>query len=84
MTKKKKTSLYFSLITGEIYDVMEDEEETLDRYQVPLRGTPVWCKHCFGKMHIGLNTKYNAYDMCKCSTKYIDFEKLKAKKSISV
>ncbi len=74
-----KTKLYFSVNTGEIYEVWEDEEETLDHFQVPLISRPKSnCKQCYGRFHVGFNMETEMYAVCsKCSKKYTDWEKLR-------
>lgn len=71
--------LYFSLHTGEIYEVLEDEISTLNEFQVPLKCKPKSsCKNCYGRLHVGLNTLTQLYALCdSCSKKCIDWEKIK-------
>jgi hypothetical protein len=71
---------FFSLLSGEIYQVEEDEIENLDQYQIPLlKSPPSNCKKCYGRMHIGYNQKLKIYEMCrKCVNKCVDFKALKS------
>lgn len=73
--------LYFSLFSGVIYEVAEDETQFLDPYQIPLKERPnSSCKKCFGRLYVGYNIITKHYDICKkCGHKAIDMEKLQTK-----
>lgn len=71
--------LMFSLVTGEMYNILSDELKTANEYQVPLKREPKSsCKKCYGRFHVGRNINHNLYIMCpSCSLKCIDMEKVK-------
>ena len=68
--------LYWSFHTGEIYEVLEDEVDTLDAFQLKLKQRPKSnCKECHGRFYSGKNTKTGLYVPCvKCGKKCIDFD----------
>ena len=54
----KDLKLIFSLMTGEVYTVEEDEVKNLDQHQVPLKKPfPKNCKKCYGRGYIGYQCK---------------------------
>ena len=74
--------MFFSLTSGEIYQVQEDEVKNLDEHQVPLLKRPSdKCKQCYGRMYSGKHMQMTQqgwevdyYVPCpKCSKKCIDF-----------
>jgi len=71
--------LYFSLISGELYYIEEDEIKNLDNTQIPLIKKPdPKCKKCYGRFYIGKEIIKNYYMPCpKCSRKCIDWNKVK-------
>lgn len=70
--------LYFSLHTGEIYEVLEDEESTLDQFQIPLKSKPNGCSKCKDRFHTGFNLNTNMFVVCnKCKSKLVDWDKIK-------
>jgi len=71
--------LFFSLISGDMYYVEEDEVKNLDKSQVPLKKKPSSsCKKCYGRFYIGLETKSKSYVPCpKCISKCVDWSALK-------
>ena len=73
-----KKVMFFSMVTGEIYEVESDEVNNLDRYQIPLCGRPGSCKKCYGRMHMGKNITVGVYMLCThCAKKYVDFSLIK-------
>ncbi len=74
-----KKYLYWSFHTGEIYNVLEDEVDTMTAFQLRLKKHPKEnCNKCYGRFYEGLNTETELYIPCrKCSKKCIDWEELK-------
>ena len=74
----KATQLIFSLVSGEIFEIEEDELKNLQAYQIPIIRRPKEsCRGCYGRGHKGFNTKSKLYLLCaKCMKSCIDFEKL--------
>lgn len=72
MTKR----VVFSLVTGRIFEINEDEIQSLDNNQLLLNSVPNKnCKKCYGRFHVGKNLKNDMYTICpKCTIKYIDFD----------
>lgn len=68
---------YFSIVSGEIYQLVEEFVNALDTYQIPLtKKPPTTCKKCFGRLHIGYDHTQHIYKVCpKCITKCLDTEK---------
>ena len=76
--KEIKTYLYWSFHTGEVYEVLEDEMQFLDNFQVPLLKRPnPNCKKCYGRFYSSKNMNTELYVPCmKCGKKCIDFDSL--------
>jgi hypothetical protein len=77
----KKFKLFLSMVSGEIYQVEEDEVKNLDDQQIPLLDRPnPNCKKCYGRGHIGYNTIFKVYEPCrKCGKKIFDREAIRQK-----
>lgn len=77
--KEKKLQLFFSQVTGEIYSLEEDEIETVDEYQIPLKQRPAGsCKKCHGRGYWGRRVQNGVLLLClKCMNKCIDYDLLK-------
>jgi len=71
--------LYFSLISGELYYIEEDEVKNQEDTQIPLLKKPdSKCKQCYGRFYIGKEVNKNYYVPCpRCSRKCIDWETVK-------
>lgn len=69
---------YFSIFSGEVYSIPEEETQFIDVFQIPLSGCPSdKCKKCHGKLRTNFLLSEKRWDMCKsCSKKYIDFGKM--------
>jgi len=85
---KNNLKLYFSLVSGDMFYVNEDEVKNLDESHIPLKQKPSSsCKSCYGRFYIGRDVKYNGsvwqkghYIPCpKCMRKCVDWEQLKSK-----
>lgn len=78
----------FSLTTGTIYQLSEDELKNLDDLQIPLKKLPNSnCKQCYGRLYQGYDTKTKQYILCyKCLRKVADLEYIqqKAKSKLQV
>lgn len=81
----KKRKLFLSIISGEIYEIDEDEIKNLDAYQIPLKQRPnSSCKKCYGRGYIGFNIITKSYELCRrCGRKIIDFDFLHPKPDLS-
>lgn len=77
MSEEQKTD-YFSLFSGQIYGVTDEDAKFLDAYQIPLKGKPASsCKKCYGRLYTGYNIITKHYEICrKCGMKCIDMEKM--------
>lgn len=76
MTKEKL--IFYSLLSGEVYEIEEDEVENLDQFQVPLLKKPKEsCKKCWGRGYIGYDSIRKYYPMCRCVMKNIDHDRVK-------
>ena len=86
-TEQKEKKWFFSIFSGEIYQIDEEDIKNLDTFQIPLIKKPDnKCKKCYGRMHIGYNLTHKNYDVCnKCLRKYIDLKSpvLQSKKASS-
>ena len=79
----EKKLLYFSLFSGQIYDVPEDEVKLLDGFQIPLIERPKdTCRKCYGRFYTAFNTTGGYYEVCaSCARKYVDAKRLGLKKN---
>ena len=77
---------FFSMVSGEIYHVEEDEVKNLGKDQIPLKEKPKSnCKKCYGRFFTGRHMKrvdnnwvQDYYIPCpKCAQKYIDWATFK-------
>lgn len=84
-TNQPSLRLFFSLTSGEIYNIAEDEVKNLDKNQIPLKNRPKDnCKKCYGRMYESKHLRkesegwvFDYYTPCsKCSKKCVDFEYL--------
>ena len=58
---------YFSVFSGEIYDLAEEYTNYLDCGQLKITDDPKSsCKRCHGRRITGRNVDSNHYDMCRC------------------
>ena len=74
-----KLRALFSLITGEIITVEEDELRHFDHSHVILKEKPKGdCKKCYGRFYIGKEINKNYYIPCpRCMRKYADWDAMK-------
>ena len=72
--------LYFSLLSGEIYEIEEDEVKNLDKYQIPLLSRPRHsCRKCYGRLYTGYNATLKVFQICQpCVDRHVDFKSLPA------
>ena len=77
---------FFSMISGEIYSVEEDEVKNLGKDQIPLKEKPNGnCKKCYGRFYTGRHNSMSGgkwvpdyYIPCpKCAQKCIDWNNFK-------
>lgn len=77
MKKTNEKVLYYSLLSGEVYEISTDEVENLDDFQLPLLKRPKEsCKQCYGRGYIGYDRLKKYYPMCRCTVKNIDKSKI--------
>ena len=66
----------FSVVSGELFTVLESEVKNLDDHQVPLLKPPrSSCKHCYGRGYKGKDINTKMYVICNCIINHIDFER---------
>ena len=70
--------LFFSIISGEIIEVPDDEVKNLEEHHVPLLSRPKrTCKHCYGRGYFAFEPERQYYLICRCmSKKHIDHNAL--------
>lgn len=75
--KNEDKSLYYSLLSGDVYEISNDEISNLDDFQIPLIKPPKSsCKTCHGRGYIGYDALKKYYPMCRCIMKNIDKERV--------
>lgn len=70
------TKLYFSVLSGELYYISEDEIKNLDSAQIPLKKKPSSsCKKCYGRFYVGKDIATGQYAICpRCARRCIDWD----------
>ena len=69
--------LYYSLLSGDVYEIDADEVGNLDEFQIQLTAPPKSnCDVCYGRGHIGYDVLKKYYPMCRCIMKKIDKERI--------
>lgn len=72
-----KKALYFSIFSGDIYEVLCEDEKALDSFQLPLKERPKSCRKCQGYFYLHYSIEDKQYVICpRCAKKYIDYAKL--------
>jgi len=76
----KNLKLLFSLITGDMFYVEEDELRNFATSHVILKEKPNGsCKKCYGRFYIGKEVHKNYYIPCpRCIKKYADWDAMKS------
>lgn len=61
---------YFSLISGELYELPDDFTKPSDKYQLKLNDKPKSnCKKCYDRFYTSFNPKLKIYNICPSCTK---------------
>ena len=69
--------LIYSLLSGDVYEIPEDEFDNLDDFQIPLLKLPnKSCKRCYGRGYIGYDPVKKYYPMCRCIVKHLDRDRI--------
>lgn len=73
-----KLKLFFSMLTGDMFYVEEDEVKNLDKHHIPLKQKPKGCKRCHDRFHEGYDIIHKYYLPCtKCMRKCADWDNIK-------
>lgn len=68
----------FSLVSGELFQIEEDEIKTLFNYQLPLLKKPSGsCDKCYGRGYKGIESRQGFYIPCMCVLKNVDKSNIK-------
>jgi len=90
--------IFFSLVSGDVYEIFEDEVKNLDDTQVPLLKKPNQkCNICYGRFYESRHGHFEKsegakgdwvldyYTPCpKCATKCIDWKNMKAQIDVAM
>jgi hypothetical protein len=61
-----------SIVTGEIFSIMEEDIPVLFNYQIPLKKIPNHnCNKCYGRGWTCRDSQNNLHVLCKCVSKCI-------------
>ena len=64
---------YFSVFSGEVYELHEDYINYLDCGQLEITDMPrSICKKCYGRGYISRNSDSGHYNMCRCILRNAD------------
>ena len=76
--------LFFSLISGDMYYVEQDETKNLDKSQIPLNKKPdPNCKKCYGRFYVAFETVRKYYIPCpRCMRKCVDWDTFKSEEAV--
>lgn len=71
--------LFFSVLSGVIYELPEDMKKSLDQYQIPLtKKPPSNCNKCYGRLYTGYNLSLKVFNVCpRCGNRFIDHAQMK-------
>ena len=65
----------FSLVSGQIFNILSDEVKTLYNYQIVLKSLPQSsCKTCYGRGYAGKRVD-GTLNICKCMVKHFSDRK---------
>jgi len=64
---------FFSIITGEIYELPDDMASSVDKFQLQLKDLPKSnCKKCYGRFYTSYNVGMQVYNICiSCGRKIL-------------
>ena len=75
---EKKYKYYYSLVTGHVERILEDELKLLENFQIPLNVLPKDnCNKCYGRRYSTYDAHNKVYNPCSCVRKAIDTENYK-------
>lgn len=64
--------LFYSIFSGTIYEVFDQEVANLDEGQIPLKSKPsASCSTCYGRGYDHHDKVRGIYPICKCMKKHI-------------
>jgi hypothetical protein len=67
-----KKLFVFSVITGEVYPIEQEDVKTLFKYQIPLTDKPrSSCNRCYGRGYAGVDPTTKFYQICSCMSRKI-------------
>ena len=70
--------IFYSLLSGDVYELSIDEIDNLDEFQIPILRKPKHnCKRCYGRGYIGQDLIKKYYPICSCIGRHIDKERIK-------
>lgn len=72
----------FSVYTGMVYDIPEEQFNLLDDGQLPLKDKPKACKKCYDRRYMGFSKTTYTYMPCLCVSKIADLAKVRSKYNI--
>lgn len=64
---------YFSLVSGELYELPDDMSSSVDKFQIRLKEFPKNnCKKCYGRFYTSFNVNMQVYNICpSCARKIL-------------
>lgn len=72
----------FSIYSGLIYSIKEEEFTLLDDGQLPLTKKPSSCKKCYSRRYVGFNSDKVMYVPCTCIHRIVDSSRVHTKFNI--
>ena len=79
MQTTKKTKWVYSVFSGTLYEVLEEDLKHLDVGQLPLKDLPrSSCKKCYQRFSDGRDATNYTYSPCSCLRKLVDVDIIKS------
>jgi hypothetical protein len=76
--------IYYSLVSGRIYEIPLNEPQPDNKYEIPVTGYPKSsCNKCMGRGFVGRHKDLKYYEICPCLRKKIDFDKIKTNERLN-
>jgi hypothetical protein len=78
METNNKISYVYSVFSGTLYEILNEDIKYLDEGQLPLNQKPKTnCKKCYGRFNIGRDSQNFSYYPCSCLRKLVNVDIIK-------
>jgi hypothetical protein len=74
-TMNNKIVYAYSIFSGTVYEILEDDVKYLDEGQLPLTQKPKDnCKKCYGRLNVGRDSQNLSFFPCSCLKKIVNVD----------